>query len=52
MNSVLFGDLQERAALAAASDSYRYVEKRKPIPDPQVSVVVDFEFCEGGFEFD
>lgn len=52
VNSVLFGDLQERAALAAASDSYRYVEKRKPIPDPQVSVVVDFELCEGGFEFD
>ncbi|KAL6858942.1 hypothetical protein ACP4OV_017944 [Aristida adscensionis] len=25
----------ERAALAAASDPYRYVEKRKPIPDPQ-----------------
>lgn len=27
--------LQEWAALAAASDPYRYVEKRKPIPDPQ-----------------
>lgn len=26
---------EERAALAAASDTYRYVEKRKPIPDPQ-----------------
>ncbi|KAL6317750.1 hypothetical protein AAG906_030504 [Vitis piasezkii] len=26
---------EERAALAAASDPYRYVEKRKPIPDPQ-----------------
>ncbi|XP_077209936.1 subtilisin-like protease [Tasmannia lanceolata] len=26
---------EERAALAAASDRYRYVEKRKPIPDPQ-----------------
>ncbi|XP_060200026.1 uncharacterized protein LOC132628262 [Lycium barbarum] len=26
---------QEKAALAAASDTYRYVEKRKPIPDPQ-----------------
>ncbi|XVE84456.1 hypothetical protein DITRI_Ditri17bG0015400 [Diplodiscus trichospermus] len=26
---------QEKAALAA-SDPYRYVEKRKPIPDPQV----------------
>ncbi|KAA3454659.1 Dethiobiotin synthetase [Gossypium australe] len=25
---------QERAALAA-SDPYRYIEKRKPIPDPQ-----------------
>ncbi|KAK4338795.1 hypothetical protein RND71_040257 [Anisodus tanguticus] len=25
----------EKAALAAASDTYRYVEKRKPIPDPQ-----------------
>lgn len=27
---------QEAAAVAAASDPYRYVEKRKPIPDPQV----------------
>ena len=28
---------QEKAALAAAeSDPYRYVETRKPIPDPQV----------------
>ncbi|XP_055834645.1 uncharacterized protein LOC129903168 [Solanum dulcamara] len=26
---------EEKAALAAASDAYRYVEKRKPIPDPQ-----------------
>ncbi|XP_078163599.1 subtilisin-like protease [Carex rostrata] len=26
---------EERAALAAASDKYRYIEKRKPIPDPQ-----------------
>ncbi|CAH1430928.1 uncharacterized protein LOC111878451 [Lactuca sativa] len=26
---------QERAALAAASDRYRYVEKVKPIPDLQ-----------------
>ncbi|KAG2584985.1 hypothetical protein PVAP13_6KG362912 [Panicum virgatum] len=26
---------EERAALAAASDPYRYVEKQKPIPDPQ-----------------
>ncbi|MQM11552.1 hypothetical protein Taro_044462 [Colocasia esculenta] len=26
---------EERAALAAASDRYAYVEKRKPIPDPQ-----------------
>ncbi|ERN11529.1 hypothetical protein AMTRI_Chr03g138350 [Amborella trichopoda] len=26
---------EERAALAASSDPYRYVEKRKPIPDPQ-----------------
>lgn len=26
---------EERAAMVAASDSYRYVEKRKPIPDPQ-----------------
>ncbi|CAA6670206.1 unnamed protein product [Spirodela intermedia] len=24
-----------KAALAAASDPYAYVEKRKPIPDPQ-----------------
>lgn len=30
---------QEKAALAAAAaDPYRYVEKRKPIPDPQVTV--------------
>nr|KJB37989.1 hypothetical protein B456_006G230200 [Gossypium raimondii] len=28
---------QERAALAA-SDPYRYIEKRKPIPDPQVKM--------------
>ncbi|OVA01024.1 hypothetical protein BVC80_989g11 [Macleaya cordata] len=26
---------EEKAARAAASDPYRYVEKRKPIPDPQ-----------------
>ncbi|KAK1419697.1 hypothetical protein QVD17_28968 [Tagetes erecta] len=26
---------EERAALAAASDRYRYVEKVKPVPDPQ-----------------
>ncbi|XP_020599114.1 uncharacterized protein LOC110038579 [Phalaenopsis equestris] len=26
---------QERAALAAASDPNRYIEKRRPIPDPQ-----------------
>nr|GMD43557.1 uncharacterized protein LOC109180885 [Ipomoea batatas] len=26
---------EERAAVAAASDRYRYIEKRKPIPDPQ-----------------
>lgn len=27
---------QEKAALAAATtDPYRYIEKRKPIPDPQ-----------------
>ncbi|KAM0941551.1 hypothetical protein DsansV1_C16g0139831 [Dioscorea sansibarensis] len=26
---------EEKAALAAASDPYRYIEKRKPIPDPQ-----------------
>ncbi|KAL0902874.1 uncharacterized protein LOC110099444 isoform X2 [Dendrobium catenatum] len=26
---------QERAALAAASDPNRYIEKRKPVPDPQ-----------------
>lgn len=46
-------DLQERAALAAASDSYRYVEKRKPIPDPQVStVVLNFVFSGGAFNFD
>ncbi|GFY86332.1 hypothetical protein Acr_04g0010700 [Actinidia rufa] len=28
-------ECEQRAALAAASDPYRYVEKRKPIPDPQ-----------------
>ncbi|VAI86074.1 unnamed protein product [Triticum turgidum subsp. durum] len=33
---IAFSDeIAERAALAAASDPYRYVEKRKPIPDPQ-----------------
>ncbi|CAA7407259.1 unnamed protein product [Spirodela intermedia] len=26
---------ERKAALAAASDPYAYVEKRKPIPDPQ-----------------
>ncbi|XP_039146785.1 uncharacterized protein LOC120284025 isoform X1 [Dioscorea cayenensis subsp. rotundata] len=26
---------EAKAALAAASDPYRYIEKRKPIPDPQ-----------------
>ncbi|KAJ0987131.1 hypothetical protein J5N97_005487 [Dioscorea zingiberensis] len=26
---------EEKAAMAAASDPYRYIEKRKPIPDPQ-----------------
>ncbi|XP_077210284.1 uncharacterized protein LOC143845755 [Tasmannia lanceolata] len=26
---------EERAALAAASDPYRYIEKTKPISDPQ-----------------
>jgi hypothetical protein len=26
--------------LAAASDPYRYVEKRKPIPDPQVATSI------------
>lgn len=32
-----FSLVQERAALAAASaDPHRYVEKRKPLPDPQV----------------
>ncbi|XAR64294.1 hypothetical protein NMG60_11024575 [Bertholletia excelsa] len=31
---------EERAALAAASDRYRYVEKRKPIPDPQETGLV------------
>ncbi|KAL0361916.1 UNVERIFIED_CONTAM: hypothetical protein Sradi_3876100 [Sesamum radiatum] len=32
--------IPERAALAAASDPYRYVEKRKPIPDPQETGLV------------
>ncbi|KAK6939174.1 hypothetical protein RJ641_028705 [Dillenia turbinata] len=31
---------QEKAALAAASDRYRYVEKTKPIPDPQVTGLI------------
>lgn len=30
------GDLQERAALEPDRYRHRYVEKRKPIPDPQV----------------
>lgn len=33
---------QERAALAATADPYRYIEKRKPIPDPQVISVSFF----------
>lgn len=44
--------LQERAALAAASDPYRYVEKRKPIPDPQVIYSVQIHvFCSLFFLF-
>jgi hypothetical protein len=35
---------QERAALTAASDPYRYVEKRKPIPDPQVMSSSHFHY--------
>ncbi|KAL8523816.1 hypothetical protein ACS0TY_013696 [Phlomoides rotata] len=31
---------EEKAALAAASGPYRYVEKRKPIPDPQETGLV------------
>ncbi|KAK9059865.1 hypothetical protein SSX86_020569 [Deinandra increscens subsp. villosa] len=31
---------EERAALAAASDRYRYVEKVKPIPDLQESGLI------------
>ncbi|ONK81874.1 uncharacterized protein A4U43_C01F33750 [Asparagus officinalis] len=31
---------EERAALAAANDPYRYVEKTKPIPDPQERGVI------------
>ncbi|KAK8511002.1 hypothetical protein V6N12_033285 [Hibiscus sabdariffa] len=34
MTSFIGNSMEERAALAA-SDSYRYIEKRKPIPDPQ-----------------
>ncbi|CAK8569218.1 unnamed protein product [Lathyrus sativus] len=30
---------QEKAALAS-SDSYRYVETRKPVPDPQVTGLI------------
>ncbi|KAL5073735.1 hypothetical protein RYX36_012719 [Vicia faba] len=30
---------QEKAALASA-DSYRYVETRKPVPDPQVTGLI------------
>ncbi|KAL0313837.1 UNVERIFIED_CONTAM: hypothetical protein Sangu_2228100 [Sesamum angustifolium] len=33
-------ECEERAALAAASDPYRYIEKRKPIPDPQETGLV------------
>lgn len=42
-----FFGFQERAALAAASDPYRYVEKRKPIPDPQVILVFLIEMVSG-----
>ncbi|KAL2346144.1 hypothetical protein Fmac_000144 [Flemingia macrophylla] len=31
---------QEQAALAAEADPYRYVETRKPIPDPQVTGLI------------
>ncbi|KAG6509334.1 uncharacterized protein LOC121974282 [Zingiber officinale] len=31
---------EEKAALAAASDPYRYIEKTKPIPDPQVTGLI------------
>jgi len=31
---------EEKAALAALDDPYKYVEKRKPIPDPQVTGLI------------
>ncbi|KAK2988179.1 hypothetical protein RJ640_020661 [Escallonia rubra] len=34
-SQVLRKEQEERAALNAALDRYRYVEKRKPLPDPQ-----------------
>ncbi|KAF7829456.1 hypothetical protein G2W53_011789 [Senna tora] len=37
---------QEKAALAA-SDPHRYVEKRKPIPDPQLTGLIYGAIMEG-----
>ncbi|KAK2392810.1 subtilisin protease [Trifolium repens] len=31
---------QEKAALAASADPFRYVETRKPVPDPQVNGLI------------
>ncbi|XP_004500826.1 uncharacterized protein [Cicer arietinum] len=31
---------QEKSALSVTSDSYRYVETRKPVPDPQVTGLI------------
>ncbi|KAD2393247.1 hypothetical protein E3N88_40224 [Mikania micrantha] len=42
---------EERAALAAASDRYRYVEKVKPIPDLQVTQLLPLIFLVGKLIF-
>ncbi|KAK2446682.1 subtilisin protease [Trifolium repens] len=31
---------QEKAALATSADPFRYVETRKPVPDPQVNGLI------------
>ncbi|KAJ0678163.1 hypothetical protein HanOQP8_Chr12g0444751 [Helianthus annuus] len=36
-------EVLERAAIAAASDRYRYVEKVKPVPDLQVRFCPNFD---------
>ena len=41
---------KERAALAS-SDPYRYIEKRKPIPDPQVNFNINAFSFNSQFKF-